>query len=176
MKLLLILLIAAMAYGAGFFGFLRHLPQAEPTELPSASYGVVFTGSAKRIETGFDLMQRVWQGDLLITSLYKDTTVAQIDGYQLLTPQQQRRIQVDYTAQNTRDNARVAKAWLADKNISEVVLITAYYHLPRSKVLLQQQLPHIKIDTWPVVAGSPPKYSYLWREYNKLIATYLRLL
>ena len=72
--------------------------------------------------------------------------------------------------------------WVQANNINSVVLVTAFYHMPRSLVLLEERLPMIRFYPYRVVPGRLSTFRgwaqqrhlrLLISEYHKLLATYI---
>lgn len=148
---------------------------------PKADAAVILTGGSKRVQSGFELLQRGIVPKIFISGVHPDVKLdellAQYD--QNLTPAQKAQIHLGKEALDTEGNAQEAIDWTKQQNINHVILVTATYHMPRALYEFQARSPDLKISPASV---TPPKYSpqfrHFWwlglKEYNKLLVRWTR--
>ena len=162
-------------YVLGFIYFMNSLPQTLPNTTPTTQAVTVFTGSSGRVAAGFEILRSGFEGPLYVSGVHKAATLDDLTDSTTLTENQAKRVTLDYSAQNTRDNVRSASYWLAELGLTSVTTVTAYYHIPRSLMLWKQHAPEAAVEPYPVFTGKASLF-VLWREYNKYLAACLRLL
>ena len=95
------------------------------------------------------------------------------------------KITLGYMALNTKGNAKEVNDWIKEKNIQSILLVTSFYHMPRSIFEIQQLNKEIQIAPLPVFPKSFKnsvdwiKTRYAWLlfiEYHKVIYTRLKAL
>lgn len=161
----------------GLLVFVMKLPGDEVPPPVSQNEGIVVpTGGAERVATGFRLLGEGGRR-LLITGVHPDTTLAALEA---LAKQKADPccVDLDYTAANTPDNAAFAAAWAAEHGLTQVRLVTSWYHMPRSAELFRRAMPDVRVIPHPVSAADMPREGWwknpdAWRlvvgEYIKLV-------
>lgn len=144
---------------------------------------IVFTGDQDRVETGLDLFAHGKTAHLYISGVYADVTKDEIiskwRGDIALPPCC---ITLDYTSQNTVQNAQETQNWVRKQDYRLVRLVTSDYHMNRSLIELQHRLPDVKILAYPVKHLNFGKdyrekpWKVLFLEYHKALYRYLVLL
>lgn len=88
-----------------------------------------------------------------------------------------------YQAQNTRGNAKEIADWIQGKQIRKILLVTSFYHMPRSIFEVLKESPDLQVVPLPVFPKSfndsvdwiRTRYAWLlFVEYHKFIATRLQ--
>mgnify|MGYP003571311299 CR=1 FL=1 len=172
----LIVLFSCWFLGFFVFGFYAYSLQYLPT--PQADAIIVLTGGADRIRTGIDLLKQNKAPLLFITGVNNYVSPQELLKTQAdLTKEA---IYLDYSADNTYQNAQAAKDWTQEQNIDSFLLVTSFYHMPRSLFEFSKQMPNTKIYPVPVFI----KRSVHWMrtrsawlvfvEYNKFIIRYIQ--
>ncbi len=139
-------LAVALALG---FGAIMPEPRAA-TEKTDAI--VVLTGGEKRLETGFELLKQGMAPRLYVSGA--DPTVTRAQLLQRLgdpPADLAQKIELDYRARNTRENARETAAWFNAQGMKSLRLVTGNYHMRRSVLLFERALPSATIIAHPVV-------------------------
>lgn len=151
---------------------------AEPTDAI-----VVLTGGGDRINTALELLKENYAKNLLISGVNK--AVHPPDLIRSLPEELAENVTLGYEAEDTRGNARETADWIHTKNIQSVLLVTSFYHMPRSIFEVLNQNPNLKIIPLPVFPKSfdnsvewvRTRYAWLlFVEYHKFIATHLQKL
>ena len=52
-------------------------------------------------------------------------------------------VELEFEANNTRDNASAAKIWAKKNNLESLILVTANYHMPRAKFIFTSKMPNM---------------------------------
>jgi uncharacterized SAM-binding protein YcdF (DUF218 family) len=166
------LLALVIAWGLGFVWFLRTI--ARPPALPLHADGIVaLTGGAERVETALRLLAEGKADRLLLSGIGPTTELstlarrAGIDPTPMLD-----RIMLGRSALSTRGNAAETADWLRQMPATSIILVTAYYHMPRALAELRPVLPGVTIYPFPVGREAAYRVSmlFLFEEYSKFLA------
>ena len=93
-------------------------------------------------------------------------------------------IELDSISTNTYSNAFETLKWVKKNNISEFILITSNYHMPRAFLEFKYRMPNLKIFTYPITPekhninmwlSSFQTFSLIFSEYCKFIVANLRI-
>lgn len=152
-------LIAAAALLTGgwlaydFAGFWRAATAAAPEPPAKVDAIVVLTGGAARVQAGLALLAS-GEGDRLFisgagASVETEDLVGQGSDQ---SPAFKARIALG-RARDTVGNAKETADWAKANGVSSIRLVTAYYHLPRSLLLLKRAAPGLEI--WPTPVEPP---------------------
>ena len=94
-------------------------------------------------------------------------------------------IELDSISTNTYSNAFETLKWVEKYNISEFILITSNYHMPRAFLEFKYRMPNLKIFTYPITPkkhninnwlGSFQTFSLVLSEYCKFLVANLRII
>ena len=170
-----ILVLTCWIIGFGCFCLYALSLRFQPAEQTDGI--VVLTGGGYRVQTALDLLKEKYADHLLISGVHE--TVKKEDLIGLLSDELARNITLGYLAKNTRGNAQETAAWVKGKNISSVLLVTSFYHMPRSIFEVLKVSPELEIIPLPVFPKSfgdsvdwiRTRYAWLlFVEYHKFIA------
>jgi len=176
--------LTAIAWAAGFLWFAANVPDAVPDPMRETDAIVVLTGGSGRVNQGLRLLNAERADRLFVSGVYEGVKVDE-----LLAAQAAPRngaaccVSLGYEAQTTRGNARETAAWIADKDIGSLRLVTAAYHMPRSLLEFRRVMPRVDIVPHPVFPAHvkheawwrwPGSAALLAREYNKMLVTLFR--
>jgi len=144
----IVLLIGAV-YAAGFLLFVETLPKAEPIA-PRADGIVALTGGDARLDAAVSLLEHHAAERLLISGVYQTTTKEELarrfhGGRRFACC-----ADVDYSAEDTHDNAEQAAEWADRHGYRSVIVVTARYHMPRSLAEFGSAMPHVRLIPYPV--------------------------
>ena len=93
-------------------------------------------------------------------------------------------IELDSKSINTYSNAIETLKWTKKNNISEFILITSNYHMPRAFLEFKYRMPNLKIFTYPITPekhninmwlSSFQTFSLIFSEYCKFLFANLRI-
>ncbi len=139
-----------IAFG-GFLEFVSQLPRAT-SESPTGDAILVLTGGEERINTGLTLLASGQGQRVLISGVYEQTTPEDIR--ELIEPALDAHfdccVDLGHTAQNTIGNALEAADWVEEHEYKTVIVVTAFYHMPRSLAELREALPNTQLIAYPV--------------------------
>ena len=94
-------------------------------------------------------------------------------------------IELDSISTNTYSNAFETLKWVKKNNISEFILITSNYHMPRAFLEFKYRMPNLKIFTYPITPkkhninnwlNSFQTFSLVLSEYCKFLVANLRII
>ncbi len=144
--------VLVFAWGAGFLGYLRLAEQAAP--IVGGTDGiVVLTGGADRIEVGLRLLADRRGRLLLISGIGGKAdlpTLARGSGVDTATLAD--RVKLGRKATSTHGNALETAAWVRDNEIASLIVVTAWFHMPRALVELRRAVPGVALVPEPVRA------------------------
>lgn len=163
-------------WAAGFY-FYWNAVQKPITASPQRTDAiVVLTGGSGRVTEGLDLLKQDKADLLFISGVGKDLIVEDLLAFWNGLPENisKDRITLGYAAQTTYGNALETAAWVKQKNIESIRLVTSAYHIDRALYEFRKQLPDIEIIAHPVAPenfdlNSPQGLYLLAREYTKLL-------
>lgn len=162
---------AALVLGASFARFLYLA--ARPAELPAHADGIVaFSGGQDRVETALRLLTEGRADRLLLSGVGGGAELpelARLAG--VSAPPIAARVTIGRIAATTRGNAQETAAWARADGIHSLLVVTAFYHMPRALAELSRALPGMELYPVPVHPGrdSVPLRLYA-EEYVKYIA------
>jgi len=139
--------LLAVLWSAGFVWFI-HL-----AALPAASVGhadgiVVLTGGAERIEVGLRLLASDHARTMLISGIGGKADLAALaHGSGVDAASLADRIKLGREAMSTHGNAVETATWVRDNSIETLIVVTAWYHMPRALTELRRMLPGVTL--WP---------------------------
>jgi uncharacterized SAM-binding protein YcdF (DUF218 family) len=169
-------------WAVGWLWFAAAVVAAKP-QLPDQKTDavIVLTGGDKRVNTGLDLVADGKADYLFISGVNAKVKPEELialwrGNHEKVLP----KLTLGYAADSTATNATESGEWIEKNNIHSVRLVTANYHMARSMLLMQQQMPTLDIIKHPVVpADFEPWKEQFWpltfSEYNKYLMTWLRL-
>jgi uncharacterized SAM-binding protein YcdF (DUF218 family) len=146
-----VLLGVLVAWDAGLVWFIQYAARPEPPA-PEADGIVALTGGAERVETALRLLQAHRAHWLLLsgTGLGADLAVlahrAGVDPAPLADY-----VTLGRQATSTRGNALETAAWARAHDIHTLIVVTAYYHMPRALTELRRALPGVTLYPEPVL-------------------------
>lgn len=173
-------LVLLAGWGLGFLAFL-HVAERIPPPPPHADGIVALTGGADRVETALRLLADHRAGQLLISGLGAGTELATLARRAGLDPAPLAdRVTLGHQATSTRGNATETEAWVRARSIRSLLVVTAWYHMPRALTELHRALPGVILYAVPVdpEAARPPGLAMarlLVEEYAKFLAARLDL-
>lgn len=142
------------------YSFIIFLQQIEYEEViyNNSSDGIaVLTGGKGRINLGLELFKNNKNLKLIISGVDKRVSDKSIipDSFQ-----NKDNITIDKYSESTYQNARVINGWIAKNKLKNVTIISSYYHMPRSMLLIQELTPGINFYPYPVKKNKTKKVSF----------------
>jgi uncharacterized SAM-binding protein YcdF (DUF218 family) len=166
--------IVALAVGFAVFVAVATRP---PGPAVHADGIVVLTGGADRVETGLTLLAEGWAPRLLISGVARAAdypTLARLAG---ASPALSARVTLGHQAHSTGGNARETEAWVKQNKAASLIVVTAFYHMPRALAEMARALPGVALHPFPVRPlalapwwGAPGAWRLLAVEYVKYLA------
>ena len=138
---LIILLIS------GFFYFLKIIKHDNFIIGQNIDGIAVLTGGKGRIDLGLNLLAEGMYNKLIISGVDKKVSKSSILPNSF---QEDDRIYVDRESESTFDNAKIIADWAKKNKLYSINVITSYYHIPRSMLLLNKFSHNIKYFAFPV--------------------------
>ena len=155
------LAVIALAWGGGFAWFLRTI--AAPAVDPVHADGiVVLTGGAERIDEGLHLLADGRANRLLISGIGGKGELSLLArGSAVDTASLAGRVTLGRMATSTHGNALETAAWVRENGIGSLIVVTAWYHMPRALTELRRVMPKVALvpvmlDAVGVEANGPP--------------------
>jgi uncharacterized SAM-binding protein YcdF (DUF218 family) len=172
---------AALVWAAGFFWFVHtigHYP-APPVHTDGI---VALTGGAERVETALRLLAAGKADRLLLSGIGGGAELDELAHLAGVNPTPlAARVTLGRDATSTRGNAAETDLWAQANHIRSLLVVTAYYHMPRALTELGRALDDVKLYPYPVLSpetegAQPSRHFVPWRvivaEYTKfLLAT-----
>lgn len=146
------LLAAAAVWSGGFVWFIRVAER--PADLPPVADGVVaLTGGAERVEAALRLLADDRAGNLLISGIGGAVDLAALAHRAGVDPVPLvHRVTLGRSATSTRGNAQETAAWASAHHIGTLIVVTAFYHMPRAMTELRRTLPNVRLYAYPVLS------------------------
>lgn len=162
-----ILSTALIIWLLGFAAFMLSL--GRPLDNVTTDAIVVPTGSAGRIDRGIKLIQAKAAGRMLVTGVARDVRPHELAAQYDAPPRLfDCCIDLGFEAVDTRSNANETAAWVNNRQVRSVRLVTSDWHMARAKLELEHAL-----GDGVAVIGDPvpesPRLGFLFLEYNKYV-------
>lgn len=142
-------------------------------DLAPADGIVVLTGGGGRLEAGLTLLTEKKGRRLLISGVHQAVAEHELAA---LTNRPDTLfdccVDLDRASVNTVDNAQKTAEWARAHDFQSLYLVTADYHMRRSILLLERNLPDCEILPYPVTSNISVQGMVI--EYSKFIVTYAR--
>jgi uncharacterized SAM-binding protein YcdF (DUF218 family) len=169
---------------AGFAWFLFLIARPAP-DRPRAQGIVVLTGGARRVRAGLRLLRDGDARRLLVSGIGGGADLGALGRHAGFDPLPLApRITLGRGAASTFGNAREAAAWVRAEGLHSVIVVTAFYHMPRALLEFHRAMPRLVLVPVPV---HPPGMRHadglahwagvrvLTEEYMKFLAAELGL-
>ena len=162
----------------GFVTFLKKI-QYDQVNFNSQTDGIaVLTGGKGRISLGLELFNKNNNLRLIISGVDKKVSDKSIIPNNLKGKSS---ITIDKVSESTYENAKIINEWTSKYKLQNVTIITSYYHMPRSMMLIQALTPTINFHAYPVekkvsnkisFKENIPYYFFLTEEYIKYLLSH----
>ena len=177
---LIFLIILSFTYG--LIIFLKKI-QYNQVNFNSKTEGIaVLTGGKGRIDLGLKLFKKNKNLQLIISGVDKKVSGKSIIPDNLNNKSS---ITIDKVSESTYQNAKIINKWASKYKLQNVTIITSYYHMPRSMMLIQSLTPTVNFYAYPVEKKVSDKisfrenilyYFFLTEEYIKYLLSYFIIL
>ena len=174
-----IMAVLALAWLGGFVWFVR-TAAVPPGPLPHADGIVVLTGGGNRIEQGLHLLAAGQAPRLLVSGVLPGTAVARLARAAGIDPAVVAgRVTLGQSAISTRGNAEETVDWVRRYGLRSLIVVTAFYHMPRALAELRRALPQTALYAMPVLpdelraVGTNRTLTLLATEYTKFLVVWL---
>ena len=168
-----LLIILLLIYG--FVIFLKKIHDNQVNFNYKSDGIAVLTGGKGRINLGLELFNKNRNLRLIISGVDKKVSNKSIIPNDI---KNKSNITIDKDSESTYQNAKIINKWTSKYKLQNVTIITSYYHMPRSMMLIQSLMPTINFYAYPVERKISNKVSF--REnilyYFFLIEEYIKYL
>jgi uncharacterized SAM-binding protein YcdF (DUF218 family) len=158
-----IVLVALLAYGLGFVVFATTLPR-RPAQMPHADAIVTLTGGDARLDTAVSLLEKGAAKRLLITGVHPSITKPEIRELAHGGKRFDCCADLDFAAEDTRENASQAADWIRAHKFRSLILVTANYHMRRSLSAFTADMPKATALIPYPVEPEGVNFAYWWRD------------
>ena len=111
---------------------------------------IVLTGGKGRIKKGIDLLNNNYGSYLFVSGIFKESELKIKDVINKQLEHEDCCVFFDNNAKNTIENAYEVKKWLTDfSEIENIILVSSYYHLPRSYLIFNTIIKNKEIKLFP---------------------------
>ena len=174
------LIILSLIYG--FIVFLKKINYNQISFNYDTDGIAVLTGGKGRINLGLELFNKNRNLKLIISGVDKKVSDKSIIPNNLKGKSS---ITIDKVSESTYQNAKTINKWSSKYKLQNVTIITSYYHMPRSMMLIQSLTPTKNFYAYPVEKKISNKisfkenilyYFFLIEEYIKYLLSHLILL
>ncbi len=176
-------ILSAILWAGGLIYFVQSIPEAQ-TNVNANKYDliVVLTGGKERIPYAMQLLRDGKAEHLFISGVADGFNAGDFE--RGLPQSLKSRIFYGDTARSTIGNADETAKWLARHKYQKLLIVTANYHIPRTKMLFNHYLasydkkyvavipPDFKLGDWIHHDNSR---RLVFSEYNKLLITWVKL-
>jgi uncharacterized SAM-binding protein YcdF (DUF218 family) len=172
--------VLVAAWLAGLVGFFRLADRSTPIP-PHADGIVALTGGADRVETALRLLAGHRADWLLLSGIGGGVELSVLARRAGVDPAPLTgRVRLGRQATSTRGNAEETATWVRDKRIRSLIVVTAWYHMPRAMTELRRALPEVALYPAPVEpegsrALTPAVAHLVIGEYMKYLAAVVDL-
>ena len=137
---------------------------------------VVLTGGPRRLEEGFQLLERKLGSALFISGV--NPIVTKKDLKKILNTNNSNKknilfdccVYYEKKSKNTKSNSIEANKWLTKNDYNEIFLVTSSFHMPRSIYEFKKNAPKIVIYPWNITEEEKTTFNNL----KKLTIEYLK--
>ena len=142
----------------------------------------VLTGGKGRINLGLELFNKNNNLKLIISGVDKKVSDKSIIPSNLKNKSS---ITIDKVSESTYENAKIINEWTFKHKLQNVTVITSYYHMPRSMMLIKSLTPTINFYAYPVEKKISKRislrenilyYFFITEEYIKYLLSHFIIL
>ena len=134
----------------GLIRFAGDIPGSVEDKTTKTDAIVVLTGGSGRLHEGLELLSNDFAERMFVSGVYRGLDVRKLLQVARRDPSGlETRIGIG-NAVNTRENATETAQWVKNNAIGSLRLVTAAYHMPRSRLEFVHAMPDVQIVTNPV--------------------------
>lgn len=167
-----IIVILTIYFLAGFINFVKNLPTENsiPNLIETKFDGIIaYTGGQYRLGTTALIIKDGFKGPVLISGVFPGSSLNSTFKKLGLNKQQIQQINLDYNAVSTAGNVKQTLDWAKSNDLSKVLIITSYYHVPRTNLLLnKEENSQVEFIPYPVFSNNA-NVRLLFAEYVKFL-------
>ncbi|MDA0782538.1 MAG: YdcF family protein [Rickettsiales bacterium] len=183
-KFLVVFVVSFIFWAIGLNVFVKNIPMEAEDKESQTDAIVILTGGTQRFEEGLKLLAHEKAGKLFVSGVGEDATLPNLlllSGYVPASISSiAKNIELGYAAKSTKGNAEEVYQWVVGNDIKSIRLVTANYHMARSKIEFDRKMPDIKIIPNPILPDqfrlekwylNPVMRKVIISEYNKYLVT-----
>ena len=133
-------------------------------------------------KTAINLLNQGLGQRLLISGVQSQTTVKDIISREDVKLISTNPIELGYTATDTVGNAKEVRDWVNKHNLKSIHVVTSFYHVPRSRLELEKELPSIEVNFISVPSeyvsskwwSKIRSFCFVAKEYTKFLIVYIQ--
>ena len=145
--------VAMSTWLAGFAWFL-YLASRNAPPPPHADAIVVLTGGPDRVDVALQLLADGAADRLLVSGAGEKTDLAVLAHLSGMDPTPlAQMVTLGHAARTTRGNALETASWARAERVRTLLVVTAWFHMPRALVELRRAMPSLTLVPYPV--GQP---------------------
>lgn len=165
MRRLALLLIVILVWFVGLLAFARRVDTITPAAEPPVSDAVaVLTGTNDRIKAAVRLLEEGKGKRLLVSGVNREVTRQELmERIGVWKPIYQCCVDLGFEAYDTKGNAQEIAAWARKHGYTQIIVVTADYHMPRSMLELKGQTPGLRLIAYPIKSEAV-EASHWWRD------------
>lgn len=172
------LLALLLAWAAGFGWFIRAVEQVPPPP-PPADGIVALTGGADRVQAALKLLAAGGADRLLVSGIGGGADLHDLARRAGIDPRPLAdRVTLGRGAASTRGNAEETAAWVHRNHVHSLIVVTAFYHMPRALTEIARAVPAVTLYAAPVLPPRMRGAHWLtgWSGLRLLIGEYTKYL
>lgn len=153
MKSAAIFLIAVIFWAVGLMAFAARVERSTPAEEPEPAQAVVVLtgGATQRLTTAVKLLEVGKGRRLLVSGVNPDATRKDIKDVSKATQRMYDCcVDLGFKAEDTRGNAQETAAWSRSHGYTELLVVTADFHMPRAILELRGAMPGVRLIPHPI--------------------------
>ena len=158
----------------GFVAFALYVNNLTVVDNVKTDAIVVLTGGSERVAVASELFRQNKAKKLFISGVGGGANIKAMTGTDVIADDKKDFIELGRYASNTRENAIETAEWVTKSGIKSILLVTAYYHMPRSYLEFSKKMPDIDIIKAPVFPRAlrqdkVAEIKWQFVEYNKFL-------
>ncbi len=142
----------------------------------------VLTGGRNRISRAVELLNQNKGKRLLISGVKKGITLDAITSREDVKLNSKLPIDLGYYATDTVGNSKEVNIWAQKYNIDNIILVTSFYHIPRTKLEMDNVIKNKKIEFIAIPSDfvsekwwqSIKSFKFLAMEYTKYLIVFVQ--